>query len=86
MYQILYEKRILKDLDRIPNEEVEKIVNLFKKLLLNPAPIGSKKLSGRIGLYRLRCGDYRIVYTIKHKEKQIKIVLVSHRKDAYRQL
>jgi mRNA interferase RelE/StbE len=49
-------------------------------------PPGVKKLSGSSSLYRARQGDYRIIYTIEHSEKIIKIVLVRHRKSAYRSL
>ncbi len=86
MYEILYEKRVLRDLNKIPSEDVIRIVNLFKKLSLNPLFPGCKKLSGANSLYRIRQGNYRVIYTIHHAEKQIKIILVSHRKEAYRQL
>ena len=86
MYGITYEKRVCRDLDKIPNVDVERINNVFKELSLNPAPAGSKKLSGKPGLYRVKQGDYRIVYTIDFKEKEIRIILVGHRKEAYRQI
>lgn len=86
MFRIIYEKRICKDLDKIPNADVERIVAAFKELSLNPAPVGTKKLSGMPGLYRVKQGNYRIVYTINHKEQEIRIILVSHRKEAYRHL
>lgn len=84
MYLLIYEKRVLKDLNKIPNIDVERITGVFKELSLNPTPIGCKKLSGKPDLFRVRQGDYRIVYTIDHKEKTIRIILVRHRKEAYR--
>jgi len=86
MYQVLYEKRVLKDLDKIPNQDVERIFNAFKVLSANPYPQGSKKLSGKLNLYRVRQGNYRIVYSVVHKEKEIRIILVRRRKEAYRDL
>jgi mRNA interferase RelE/StbE len=86
MYKIVYEKRVFKDLDKIPNPDVERILESFQELSLNPHPPGSKKLSGKEVLYRVRQGDYRIVYAVDHREKVVKIILVSHRKEAYRQL
>ena len=86
MYQVLYEKRVLKDLDKIPNQDVERILNVFKALSSDPHPQGSKKLSGKLDLYRIRQGSYRIVYTVAHKEKEIRIILVRHRKEVYRDL
>ena len=86
MYQVLYEKRVLKDLDKIPNQDVERIFGTFEVLSSNPYPQGSKKLSGKLNLYRVRQGNYRIVYTVARKEKEIRIILVLHRKEAYRDL
>lgn len=86
MYQVLYEKNVLKDLDKIPNQDAERILFIFKALSSDPYPRGSKKLSGKLNLYRMRQGNYRIVYTVSHKEKEVRIVLVRHRKEAYRGL
>lgn len=86
MYQVLYEKNVLKDLDKIPNQDAERILVVFKILSSGPYPQGSKKLSGKLNLYRVRQGNYRVVYTVAHKEKEIKIILVRHRKEAYRYL
>jgi mRNA interferase RelE/StbE len=86
MYQVLYEKKVLKDLDKIPNQDVERILDVFKELSSNPFPQNSKKLSGKSNLYRVRQGNYRIVYTIAYKEKEVRIILVRHRKEVYRGL
>jgi mRNA interferase RelE/StbE len=86
MYRLNYEKRVFKDLDRIPNTDVEKIVEVFKELAINPHPAGSKKLSSKEALYRVRQGDYRIIYATNHKDKEISIILVAHRKESYRRL
>lgn len=86
MYKLSYEKRVFRDLDKIPNLDVERILEAFKELLIDPHPAGSKKLSGKEALYRVRQGDYRVVYMVDHKAKEIKIILVAHRKESYRQL
>lgn len=86
MYRILYEKRIYKDLDKIPDTDVKRILNVFRELTDEPFSAKSKKLSGKKELYRVRQGDYRVIYTINHREKEIKIILVSHRKESYRRL
>jgi len=86
MYQVLCEKRVLKDLDNIPNQYIERILALFEALSYNPYPQGVKKLSGKINLYRVRQGSYRVLYTIAHKEKEIRIIAVRHRKESYRGL
>jgi mRNA interferase RelE/StbE len=86
MYQILYEKRVLKDLAKIPDMDVARIRDALKELLKNPVPVGSKKLSGRTSLYRIRQGNYRIIYAVDFKGKEIRIILIGHRKEIYRQL
>lgn len=86
MYKVLYEKRVLKDLDKIPSQDVERIPSIFEVLSANPYPQGSKKLSAKFNLYRVRQGNYRIVYAVVHKEKEIRIILVRHRKEVYRDL
>ena len=86
MYQVLYEKSVQRDLDKIPNQDVERICAIFKTLCFDPYPHGSKKLSGKLNLYRIRQGNYRIVYVVAHKEREIRIIMVRHRKEAYRDL
>lgn len=86
MYKISYEKRVFKDLDKIPDIDVQRIFTILKELPSNPIHPKSKKLVGKINLYRIKQGDFRIVYTVDHKEKQIRIILISHRKNAYRYL
>jgi len=86
MYKISYERRICKDLDKIPGADIERILAVFKDLPSNPLPSGSKKLFVKKSLYRIRQGNYRIVYTVDHREKEIKIILVRHRRESYRGL
>jgi len=50
MYRILYEKRACKDLDKIPDSDVIKILKVFNELSINPIQINTKKLSGKSGL------------------------------------
>ncbi|MBI5554949.1 MAG: type II toxin-antitoxin system RelE/ParE family toxin [Elusimicrobia bacterium] len=86
MYRILYEKIVFKDLAKIPDTDVSRIRDALKELLNNPVPTGCKKLAGRAGLYRLRQGNYRIIYAVDFKGKEIRVILIGHRKEIYRQL
>ena len=52
----------------------------------NSRPVGTKKLEGEDKLYRLRVGDYRILYEVNDEEKRVRIVKVGHRQDVYRNL
>jgi mRNA interferase RelE/StbE len=83
-YILRYEKRLLKDLDRIPNKDLVRIDKTIQSLALQSQPVGVKKLVGEENLYRMRQGDYRIVYTVDHKAGVVNILGVRHRKDVYR--
>lgn len=85
MYQVVIEKRVYKDLDRIVVSDVRKIEAQIVDLQDDPRPVGFKKLSGSVNLYRLRQGNYRIVYRIDDEKKLVSIMLVRHRKDVYRE-
>ncbi|OIN96550.1 hypothetical protein AUJ66_05905 [Candidatus Desantisbacteria bacterium CG1_02_38_46] len=86
MYKIEYHKQVFKDLDKIPNDIVEKIAKVIKELLDNPFPWRHKKLSGKLNTYRVRVGEYRIIYIISQQENKIRIMRVRHRKDIYRHM
>ena len=86
MFKIFFEERIVKDFDRLPFEDAVKIRKIIELLYNEPRPRGSKKLKGKGSLYRIRQGDYRMVYEINNKNKEIRLIMVKHRKEAYRQL
>jgi mRNA interferase RelE/StbE len=62
------------------------IINNIRALAQNPRPQGCKKLQGYKELYRIRSGNYRIVYTVREKMLFVFVVRVAHRKDIYRHL
>lgn len=66
-----------------PPSIYQHIVKKIEALQTEPYPAGSKKLAGREG-WRMRVGDYRILYTVDTKAKEVTILSVAHRKDAYR--
>ncbi|MGL4348042.1 MAG: type II toxin-antitoxin system RelE family toxin [Chlamydiales bacterium] len=84
-YNIQIPRKIAKKLLRFPKKDQEKIVEKIDLLKENPKPDGYKKLSGHNDplLYRIRVGDYRIVYTVEEDCLIILIVEVGHRKDIY---
>ncbi len=83
-FRISHGRKVEKDIDNIPLEDATKILSIIKSLNDDPRPRGSKKLEGKGSCYRIRQGDYRIVYEINYDDKEIKIILVKHRKQAYR--
>ena len=84
MHRVICERRVFKDLESIPSLDVERIRECFKGLSVDPFPPGFKKLSGSLGLYRIRQGNYRIIYAVVRQEKEVRVLLVRHRKDSYR--
>lgn len=70
-------------LKRLPAKMNEVIIERIKLLADNPFPSGSKKLTNREG-WRVRVGDYRILYTINLSTKDLTILSVKHRKEAYK--
>ncbi len=67
----------------LPTKVHSRITKHLLALSNNPRPFGIKKLFGREE-YRIRIGNYRILYTINEKEKKVEIVSVGHRKEVYR--
>jgi len=82
-YKIIIKPSAQKDLDKLQNKELKRIVARLEQLRINPRPIGVQKLSDEEG-YRLRSGNYRILFVINDKIKNIFIYRIKHRKDAYR--
>ena len=82
-YKIEIKRSASKELNSLPNKEIKKIINSINRLIENPRPINSKKLSAS-ERYRLRVGDYRILYEIEDLILIVYIIKISHRKDVYR--
>jgi mRNA interferase RelE/StbE len=82
-YRLIFRKSVALDLRRIPNRDLRKILAAIESLSEEPRPSGIEKLSGR-ERYRVRQGNYRIIYEINDNEIIVVIVKVGHRKDVYR--
>jgi mRNA interferase RelE/StbE len=82
-YSVFFSKRAEKDLKQLPAAVVERIVPVIVSLELNPRPIGCKKLKGYSNLWRVRVGDYRIIYSIEDTILLVDVRAVGDRKDIY---
>ena len=82
-YQIVIPKPAQKQLDSISKIERDRLILTLRSLANDPRPNGVKKLKGYDNTYRVRVGDYRIIYEIKDRELIVLLLSVSHRKDAY---
>ena len=81
-YKISITKFAKKQLDKLPDKVADVLIEAIYKLADNPYPFGHKKLKGRDG-YRIRSGDYRIIYEILNEELIVTVIAIGHRKDIY---
>lgn len=82
-YQIIIPKPVQKQLDDLPKTQRDRAIVAMRSLTNEPRPTGVKKLKGYDETYRIRFGDYRVIYKVQDKELIILLLSVSHRKDAY---
>lgn len=81
--KVVLSKKAVKFLDRIPENLSEKILENIISLEVNPRPFGYKKLIGREG-YRIRYGDYRVLYDINDAVFIVDIIEIGNRKNIYK--
>lgn len=85
MYQIRFKKKAQKELQSLPKSIIKIVVASIDNLSSNPRPRGSKKLRGsKENLWRIRIGNYRIIYLIEDTIKILVIRKIGHRKDIYK--
>lgn len=82
-YQIVFVQSARKELERLPKEVARRILTRINQLRTNPRPAGSVKLTGSKDLWRVRSGDYRVIYRVDDAALLIEIMVVRHRRDAY---
>jgi len=82
-YEICFKVSVWKDLRKVPKSDLKKILSRIEKLGADPRPIGCEKLTG-YELYRIRQGNYRIVYSIQDYEFSGWVIKIGHRKIVYR--
>ncbi len=81
-YQLTIKPKAAKVLEKINEPNYSRIKTAIYSLANDPRPLGCKKLKGRDG-YRIRVGEYRIIYDIFDKILTIDVVALGHRKDVY---
>lgn len=82
-YQVIIKKPVEKELDSLSAKLRERIIQRLLALEETPRPQGVKKLQGEES-YRLRIGDYRALYSIDDKKKEVLVYAVGHRREVYR--
>jgi mRNA interferase RelE/StbE len=83
MYKVIVSKSASKELADLPTQAVNRIIPAIQKLGEDPRPAGCKKLKGSQDTWRIRIGDYRVIYTIDDVIRIVDVRSVGHRKDIY---
>ncbi len=82
-YSVLIKRSAAKELEEVPRKDREKLVTKIRGLAVDPRPQGSEKLTGD-DRYRIRHGDYRVVYEVDDTSVIVLVVRVAHRREIYR--
>lgn len=82
-YSIQILRRAQKELSQLPKQKYERIKDAVQSLSDEPRPQGCKKLTGREG-WRIRVGDYRVIYEIDDRQQTLTILHIGHRRDVYK--
>ncbi|MBI3586907.1 MAG: type II toxin-antitoxin system RelE/ParE family toxin [Ignavibacteriales bacterium] len=83
-YKVNFKSSAERELRKLPSRVIQEIGNLIDQLNIDPFPEGTQKLSGKENIYRAKVDNYRVIYSIDSKNRQITIYRIRHRKDAYR--
>ena len=82
-YKVEWKRSAVKELRALPTEAIERILKAVEQLAMNPYPVGVRKLVGAEHTYRIREGNYRVIYTVTAATLVIEVIRVGHRKDIY---
>ncbi len=85
-YSISFARSARKELERLPDDIAGRILAKVESLATNPRLAGVIKLHGQKNLWRLRVGDYRVIYSIDDFSKAVDVSVIRHRRDVYRDL
>jgi mRNA interferase RelE/StbE len=83
MYRVVLSRTARKSLDGLPNAIADRILDRLHALETDPRPTDVKKLKGREG-WRIRIGDYLVIYSINDNDLVILVVTIGHRREVYR--
>lgn len=82
-YRVILPKSVQKELDRLADEVVRRILRRLAQLETDPRPGDVQKLKGR-DAWRIRVGDYRVIYEIHDRQLEILLITIGHRREIYR--
>jgi mRNA interferase RelE/StbE len=82
-YAISFARSARKELEALPNAFIERIFRKIETLSDVPRPSGCRKLQGSDDVWRIRIGDYRVIYAVDDQSRTVDVVAVRHRSQAY---
>ena len=85
-YSITFARSARKELEKLPASVAQRILARIEALMKAPRPAGAVKLQGNRSLWRIRIGDFRVIYSVDESARMIDISAVRNRRDAYRDL
>ena len=83
-YRITFARSAGREMERLSADVAARVLSRIEALAQNPRPPGCRKVIGFEGLWRIRSGDYRVIYQVLEDEHVVDVVAVRHRSDAYR--
>ena len=83
-YELTFARSSRKELERLNQPHRVRVFRRIEALATNPRPAGCRKLEGAEDLWRIRIGDYRVIYSVDDARRLVDISAVRHRSDAYR--
>lgn len=85
-YEVHFTERAISDLSKLPNDIRSRLTKKIEALRLNPHPAGSQSIKGHKDCYRIRQGDYRLVYAVIEEKLIVLVARAGHRKEVYERL
>ncbi len=85
VYSLSIKPAAAKEIQSISDKAtLARLIEKVKSLATQPRPLGSERLAGRPNLYRVRQGNYRVIYSVDDESRVVDVVKVGHRRDVYR--
>ena len=84
MYEVYLERAAERDLRRLSAEDFYRVISHIKELAENSRPSGCRKIAASKSDWRIRVGDYRVIYEIDGKAMIVRVMRIRHRREAYR--
>lgn len=83
-YAIVFARSARKELEALSPPLVQRIFPRIENLAMSPRPHGCRKLEGEMNLWRIRIGDYRVIYSVNDDSRIVDVIAIRHRREAYR--